>query len=169
MFSFIRHILPGFFWRNRQLNYVRMNFRTVLLKIEKLSEFFFPEISKLCSNVCLNLYLNLDYLVVALKTSFIIKTFLCGCCGQMLFFINLVKTFLMSKMSSKMYVTWSGLNFDKWKTFHLRIIVVDDFSPSLVKLKSGKFTSLDKIIILTWKLLAISSQTFSCDLRSSRT
>ena len=30
-----------------------------------------------------------------------------------------------------------------------RIIVVDDFSPSSVKLKSGKFTSLEKLSILT--------------------
>ena len=112
-----RAYLARIFFKKPTTKLCSYEFQNSFLKNRKTFRIFFPEISKLCSNVCLNLYLNLDYIVVALETSFIIKTFLCGCCGQMLFFINLVKTFLMSKMSSKMYVTWSGLNFDKWKTF----------------------------------------------------
>ena len=76
------------------------------------------------------------------------------------------------------------LNFDQWKTFSKtmsqwefdyelftnlpRIFVDCDFSQSSFKLRRG-ILPLDKIRILTWKLLVISSENFSCELNSLRT
>ena len=77
-----------------------------------------------------------------------------------------------SKVQEKNMSCERALNFDQWKTFPKtisqwefdyglftnlpRIIVARDFSPSSFKLKRG-ILPLDKIRILTWKLLNISS------------
>ena len=59
-----------------------------------------------------------------------------------------------SKVNEKINVTWTCL----------RIIV----SSMIVKTQKRYSTSLDKISTLTWIILVISSQTFSCELNTSR-
>ena len=64
------------------------------------------------------------FTVAAMRGIFIIKTFLCGCCGQILFFMNLVKTFLISQMSSKADVVKSlgSLVITNWAKCYYKLI-----------------------------------------------
>ena len=78
-----------------------------------------------------------------------------------------------------------ALNFDQWKTFSenykpMRVWLwlvykfTENYYPSrlfseFIQTQKRYPTSLDKICILTWKLLVISSWNFSCELNSKRT
>ena len=75
-----------------------------------------------------------------------------------------------------------ALNFDQWKTFsenykpiRVWLWLVYKFTenycslqlfPEFIQAQKRYPTSLDKIRILAWKLLVISSQNFSCELNS---
>ena len=77
-----------------------------------------------------------------------------------------------------------ALNFDQWKIFfenykpiRVWLWLVYKFTKNncrfwrffvFIQTKRRYPTSLDKISILTWKLLFISSQNFSCELNSQR-
>ena len=88
-----------------------------------------------------------------------------------------------SKVQERNMSCERGLNFDQWKTFPenykpVRIwlwllykftIMIVAHTTFLRVHSNSKEVSLDKISILTWKLLVISTQNFSCELNSQRT
>ena len=69
------------------------------------------------------------------------------------------------------------LNFDQLKTFSKKYKPMRVYKPNFrswlffefIQTQKRYAISLDKIRILTWKLLVISSQNFSCELNSQRT
>ena len=99
------------------------------------------------------------------------------------YLLELIKRRL--KLQEKNISCERNLNFDQWKAFfenykpikvwlllvykitedNCRLQLFSEF----IQTQNSYPTSLDKISILTWKLLVISSQNFSCELNFERT
>ena len=99
------------------------------------------------------------------------------------YLLKLIKRW--SKVLEKNISCEHALNFGQWKTFYknykpirIWLWLVYKFTKNnccswlfskLIQTQKGYPTLLDKISIVTWKLLLISSQNFSCELNSQRT